>query len=142
MSSNNQNENPSGSVGKVEKKGAFSFFDGLSCGAAIMFALLYANGKYDVVDVNLLKIEKAPHVEYVERRNGERYPLNIEYSLIDACVNASSGSISKDALLKKRATCVCALSDTEHTVSYYDYESNRDYFNEKFYSNVRACGKR
>ncbi len=68
-----------------------------------------------------------------------RYPLAVEYAIVDSCVNSSSNMVSVSWYTNKRKTCVCALEKTVEKVSYSDYQADRQSFMTSFKFNAMAC---
>ncbi|MEZ9330612.1 hypothetical protein AB4152_16455 [Vibrio breoganii] len=66
----------------------------------------------------------------------ERYPLAVEYAIMDTCTNSSKGLVSVSWYETKRDTCLCALEQTMNNVSYAAYKSNQEAFfsNFKYYA--------
>ncbi|GIU15873.1 hypothetical protein TUM4261_33560 [Shewanella sp. c952] len=70
---------------------------------------------------------------------GERYPIAVEYALLDSCINGSTNSISKSNYLSKRDACLCALKDTQEDYPYADYKDNVKGFVPIFRQNAKSC---
>ncbi|RBW65495.1 hypothetical protein DS893_10465 [Vibrionales bacterium C3R12] len=68
-----------------------------------------------------------------------RYPLEIEYAIVDTCLNGSQNTVSVSWYESKRDACVCTLTKTEQDVSYADYKSNPATFFENFEFNAESC---
>lgn len=79
-------------------------------------------------------------VEYAITDN--RYPLNIEYSLIDSCVNSYEKSHDRNIYIDKRETCLCAMEETMNEISYIRYKVNKNAFYSSFRKNSTQCLKR
>ncbi|EOG7646669.1 hypothetical protein BFX12_04130 [Vibrio cholerae] len=69
----------------------------------------------------------------------ERYPLEVEYAIVDTCVNSSKNMVSISRYANKRETCLCALAQTEKSVPYSDYKSDPQLFLSKFKLNAKGC---
>ncbi|HHY0447896.1 TPA: hypothetical protein ACVU4T_004878 [Vibrio parahaemolyticus] len=69
----------------------------------------------------------------------ERYPLEVEYAIVDTCINSSKNMVSVSWYESKRETCLCALSQTEKSVPYSDYKSDQNLFLSNFKLNARSC---
>nr|WP_241573597.1 hypothetical protein [Vibrio parahaemolyticus] len=69
----------------------------------------------------------------------ERYPLEVEYAIIDTCINSAKNMVSVSWYEGKRETCLCALSLTEKSVPYSDYKSDQNLFLSNFKLNARSC---
>lgn len=69
----------------------------------------------------------------------ERYPLEVEYAIVDTCINSANNILSYSRYENKRKTCLCALEKTEKSFAYSDYKSDHTLFLSKFRQNARAC---
>lgn len=69
----------------------------------------------------------------------ERYPLEVEYSIVDTCVNSSGNSMSVSWYKNKRDICLCALDSTMSDISYSSYKSDNSEFVSAFTYNVEKC---
>ncbi|QIA65005.1 hypothetical protein GT360_15695 [Vibrio astriarenae] len=69
----------------------------------------------------------------------ERYPLEVEYAIIDTCVNSSKNIVSMSWYESKREACLCALEETEKSLTYSDYKSNQQQFLLRFKQNAKGC---
>lgn len=72
-------------------------------------------------------------------RDEERYPLEVEYAIVDTCVNSSKNMVSVSWYESKRETCLCALEKTENDVTYSDYKSDQATFLSTFKQHARGC---
>lgn len=70
----------------------------------------------------------------------DRYPIEIEYALIDTCVNAFDRAVSYRNYEKQQEICVCALETTISSISYKDYMENEPAFLSKLAKNKAPCG--
>jgi len=68
-----------------------------------------------------------------------RYPINIEYAVMNACVNGYNGSISSGGYKRKEKICLCALEDTMNEISYIRYNLNKKGFSKAFRENTKEC---
>lgn len=68
-----------------------------------------------------------------------RYPLAVEYAIVDSCVNSSSNMVSVSWYTNKRKTCLCALEKTEEKISYSDYKADQRSFLTSFKLHALAC---
>ncbi len=64
----------------------------------------------------------------------ERYPVNIEYELIDSCVNSSSRILRRTQYIEKKLVCSCALEKTMLEINYIELEKKRVKIFDSFYS--------
>ncbi len=69
----------------------------------------------------------------------ERYPLEVEYAIVDTCVNSSKSMVSVSWYENKRDTCLCTLRKTEQDIPYSDYKSDEAGFISSFRHNARSC---
>ena len=69
----------------------------------------------------------------------QRYPLNVEYELIDSCVNSSRKPMYSDQKIQKTQTCVCALEKTMKEVNYKDLKKSESVFLTRFRSSLTSC---
>jgi phage FluMu protein Com len=68
-----------------------------------------------------------------------RYPLEVEYSIVDTCVNSSGNAMSISWYKNKRDICLCALESSMSDVSYSDYKSDKTAFMTAFKRNANSC---
>ncbi len=69
----------------------------------------------------------------------ERYPLRIEYEIVNACVNSSERIVSSSVYLKKHDVCLCAQQATSRTISYGEMEADPHAFTAAFKRNAAGC---
>ena len=69
----------------------------------------------------------------------DRYPLDVEYAIIDTCVNSSQSMIDISWYESKRDTCLCTLNKTEADISYSEYKQDNKAFLSAFLSNSKSC---
>lgn len=69
----------------------------------------------------------------------DRYPVKVEYAIVEACSSSYSRSMSSLTLANNKKTCVCALEDTMKDISYIRYKIDESAFVESFKKNVKAC---
>ncbi|ASA57947.1 hypothetical protein [Vibrio gazogenes] len=69
----------------------------------------------------------------------ERYPLEVEYAIVDTCINSSKNMVSVRWYESKRERCLCALAETEKSVLYSDYKSDQKLFLSNFRLNAKDC---
>ncbi len=69
----------------------------------------------------------------------ERYPLEVEYAIIDTCVNSSQNMVDVSWYENKRDTCLCAMSKTEKAIPYSEYKADSKPFIAAFIDNSRNC---
>ncbi|EGQ9892969.1 hypothetical protein ACI1G1_003415 [Vibrio cholerae] len=68
-----------------------------------------------------------------------RYPLEVEYSILDACVNSSGSPLSLKQYRSKQKVCLCAVGETINTVNYSSYKSSSHEFNQVLLRNLNRC---
>lgn len=51
----------------------------------------------------------------------DRYPINLEYAIIDSCINESKRPLQYSRIINKRDICICALEKTQG-----DFNANAD----------------
>ncbi|GLR05223.1 hypothetical protein GCM10007906_28110 [Vibrio hyugaensis] len=69
----------------------------------------------------------------------ERYPLEVEYAIIDTCVNSSQNMVDVSWYENKRDTCLCAMSKTEKAIPYSEYKADNKPFIAAFIHNSKSC---
>lgn len=68
-----------------------------------------------------------------------RYPLAVEYAIVDSCVNSSKNLVSTSWYENKRDICLCALEKTIDQVSYSSYKSDQPTFVSTLKQNASTC---
>jgi hypothetical protein len=68
-----------------------------------------------------------------------RYPLDVEYGILEACSNSHRISLSNSSYSSKKQLCLCALEETMNEISYVRYNVNEKGFLKAFRSNVKEC---
>lgn len=68
-----------------------------------------------------------------------RYPLAVEYAIIDSCLNGSNHSVSISWYQDKREICLCAVQDTIENVPYRDFKSDNSLFLAPFKKAMLDC---
>lgn len=68
-----------------------------------------------------------------------RYPLDIEYSVMDSCANSYERPLVRRAYGKKKSICLCALEDTMNEISYTRYLVDEKGFLDVFEENAVSC---
>lgn len=68
-----------------------------------------------------------------------RYPINIEYELIDTCINGYNQLLSRQSKIQKANTCICTLDKTMRNISYKDIEKSEPKFSARFHKNMMHC---
>ncbi|MBG2876680.1 hypothetical protein I4902_04180 [Proteus alimentorum] len=68
-----------------------------------------------------------------------RYPVGIEYSIIDTCVSGSEIGMSYHKRLEKRKICICALEKSQPDLPYSEYRKDRSQINVLMNKNIYGC---
>lgn len=69
----------------------------------------------------------------------QRYPLNVEYELVDSCVNASRTLMSLYRQADKTQLCICALQKSMKAISYKELKKNEPEFLAHFRGSISSC---
>ena len=69
----------------------------------------------------------------------QRYPLNVEYELVDSCVNASRTLMSSYRQADKAQVCICALEKTMKAISYKELKKSEPEFLTHFRRSISSC---
>lgn len=69
----------------------------------------------------------------------KRLPIQIEYELIDSCVNSSNRALRSSRYISKKESCMCALEQTLLKIDYKEMKKNESLFMTRFNSNIRVC---
>lgn len=69
----------------------------------------------------------------------QRYPLNVEYELIDSCINSSRIPMNSYRQTEKTQVCVCALEKTMEVISYEKLKKSESEFLTRFRSSLASC---
>ncbi|RVU31018.1 hypothetical protein [Neptunomonas marina] len=68
-----------------------------------------------------------------------RYPMEVEFSLIDVCINGSGSSLSASQYKRKQSLCLCAVEGAIGDVSYSEFESSKYLFEQSLRRNLEEC---
>ncbi|MGM0497922.1 MAG: hypothetical protein ACQESJ_08395 [Bacteroidota bacterium] len=68
-----------------------------------------------------------------------RYPINVEYSLIDSCVSFNEEPLSYKNYYRKKDICECALLKTQEEFNYYQYKQEENEFMKTFTRYASKC---
>lgn len=68
-----------------------------------------------------------------------RYPLPIEYSIIEACVNLHKAPLAMKEFETKREICLCSLEETMKDITYDSFKGNEDIFFDTFEGKINDC---
>ncbi|WP_028469416.1 hypothetical protein [Neptunomonas japonica] len=69
----------------------------------------------------------------------QRYPIHVEYELIDSCVNSSRTLMNSYRKIDKTQVCVCALGKTMEEVSYKELQKSESEFLTRFRNSIASC---
>lgn len=69
----------------------------------------------------------------------DRYPISIEYELINLCTNSSRIIMDRERHINKTKVCICALDKTMQEVSYSDLKKSESMFSTRFRNNIGSC---
>lgn len=68
-----------------------------------------------------------------------RYPLSVEYAVLEACSSSYKEPLSYSSYGFKKQLCLCALEDTMNEISYIRYKVDEKGFLKAFEKNVKSC---
>ncbi|EGR9010206.1 hypothetical protein I8D50_004398 [Vibrio vulnificus] len=68
-----------------------------------------------------------------------RYPMEVEFSLTDACINSSGRSLSSSQYRKKQTLCLCAVEGAINDISYSDFKSSQHLFDQSLKRKLNEC---
>jgi hypothetical protein len=68
-----------------------------------------------------------------------RYPVRIEYAIIDSCVTSDRMSLSTVEFANKKQMCLCAFDKTVNEISYAEFNNNAKDFLDTFRKNISVC---
>ena len=79
--------------------------------------------------------------DIVEKYNLEidRYPLNVEYKIIESCISNYDKPIKRNLYMNKKSICICALEKTELVYDYSSYKSDKMNFLDIFEDYSKEC---
>ncbi|MDD2887624.1 MAG: hypothetical protein PHY66_08145 [Aliarcobacter sp.] len=69
----------------------------------------------------------------------DRYPINVEYNIIDKCINNYDEPISERVYKDKRKICICALEKTEINYPYELFREDKNRFLNIFEIKAKEC---
>lgn len=70
---------------------------------------------------------------------GNRYPVSVEYEILDGCVNSSGLPMPYGQKVYKTQVCICAIDKTMAVVSYKEMQKNEPEFLARFRNYVTIC---
>jgi hypothetical protein len=69
----------------------------------------------------------------------ERYPMKIEYAMVNACTNADLSALAAELYQTKQEICLCAVEKTVQALPYSEFTDRRSEFRGLLSSNVDKC---
>lgn len=71
--------------------------------------------------------------------DSSRYPLAMEYAILNSCINSSNSVASHVRTAKKQEVCLCALENTMSDIDYAQASGNEQKFASRFRAYVQEC---
>jgi hypothetical protein len=71
-----------------------------------------------------------------------RYPMVVEYSIIEACTSSYQEPVSRTIYGNRKKVCLCAMEDTMNEISYIRYKVEKKGFLSAFEKNADECMER
>lgn len=71
--------------------------------------------------------------------DGARFPVRLEYAIIDTCITSHRVILSTEEFKDKRSVCLCAYKETVKEVPYSDAKDNLDAFFAALKKNSYIC---
>lgn len=71
----------------------------------------------------------------------DRYPVQVEYELVDSCVNGSRSLLNSQSYSFKREVCSCALQETMEDISLEEMKKSESVFLTRFRAGVTTCSR-
>lgn len=68
-----------------------------------------------------------------------RYPVSVEYEVVDACVNSSRAALSSDQYKRKKEICSCALEKTQKDFPYKEMRKDESGFISRLRESAKGC---
>jgi hypothetical protein len=68
-----------------------------------------------------------------------RYPIGVEYELVDLCINSSANIMDSPRRNQKRSICICALENTMKEVTYKQFIESEREFSSHFRNSLLKC---
>lgn len=69
----------------------------------------------------------------------DRYPINVEYNIIDKCISNYDEPINEIVYRDKQKICICALEKTEINYPYELFREDKNRFLNIFETKAREC---
>ena len=67
-----------------------------------------------------------------------KHPLEVEYRILNSCINSDESIVSSNNFIKKENICICTLKKLELKIPKY-YELEQNDFLDKFEENSKIC---
>ncbi len=68
-----------------------------------------------------------------------RYPIRMEYAIIDSCISSDIVSLSTDQFRSKKQICLCAFEKTTKEIPYSELVKESNSFTNTLRMNVETC---
>ena len=69
----------------------------------------------------------------------DRYPMNIEHSILENCISSYNEPLRTSHIRDKKNVCVCAFSKTIQDYDYSEFKKSQDKFLVIFKNNLNEC---
>ncbi|EHK9000952.1 hypothetical protein KCU36_004302 [Vibrio vulnificus] len=69
----------------------------------------------------------------------QRYPVRVEYEIVDNCVNSDKRAMTTDKYVEKKNLCLCALELTMNSLSYKEATGDEANFLNSFRTSLNQC---
>lgn len=69
----------------------------------------------------------------------ERYPVEVEYAIIDSCVSSSDIALRRRDYERKQEICLCSMKETMSEIPYGEYKKEPLQFLVMFEKNTVSC---
>lgn len=74
-----------------------------------------------------------------DKFEADRYPISIEYDLINSCVSFYEKPLKEKDYRKKQNVCICTLKYTQEEIDYSEYKESENKFFDIFEEKVKEC---
>lgn len=85
----------------------------------------------------IIAFASSQFIEYAVTDN--RYPLDVEYAVIEACTSSDKKPLPYAKYVSKKEQCLCAFQETMNEISYVRYLVNEKGFLQAFKNNAKSC---
>jgi len=76
---------------------------------------------------------------FYEKFETDRYPIAIEYSIVNSCMSSYEKPLISKYFSKKKNVCICALKETETEIDFHEYAKDKNKFLDVFGNKVGEC---